>query len=144
MLSDDAHAAEVARALVCALTELDAGRRVADVLPQVMAALLAAQAAGRPNLRVEAPAAGEPMTTRELEVLLLLAEGHLARSIAARLDLSPRTVHKHLGSVYRKLGVHDRLVAVRTAQQCGLIPLDAQSDDARPPLVRRDEPDVVM
>jgi DNA-binding NarL/FixJ family response regulator len=64
----------------------------------------------------------EPMTTRELEVLLLLSEGHLARSIAARLEVSTRTVHKHLGSVYRKLGVHDRLVAVRTAQQVGLIP----------------------
>ena len=62
------------------------------------------------------------MTTRELEVLLLLSEGHLARSIAVRLDVSTRTVHKHLGSVYRKLGVHDRLVAVRTAQQVGLIP----------------------
>ena len=48
------------------------------------------------------------MTERELQVLGLLAEGLLATSIASRLRLSPRTVHKHLGNIYRKLGVNKR------------------------------------
>ncbi len=61
------------------------------------------------------------MTDRELQVLTLLAEGLLATSIAARLQLSPRTVHKHLGNIYRKLGVHDRLVAVSVARLHGLV-----------------------
>ncbi|MFT3968813.1 MAG: LuxR C-terminal-related transcriptional regulator [Micropruina sp.] len=61
------------------------------------------------------------MTDRELQVLTLLAEGLLATSIAARLQLSPRTVHKHLGNIYRKLGVHDRLVAVSLARLHGLV-----------------------
>lgn len=61
------------------------------------------------------------MTDRELQVLQLLAEGLLATSIASRLSLSPRTVHKHLGNIYRKLGVHDRLVAVGVAQARGLL-----------------------
>ena len=55
------------------------------------------------------------------ETLALLAEGLLATSIASRLRLSPRTVHKHLGNIYRKLGVHDRLVAVSLARLHGLV-----------------------
>lgn len=61
------------------------------------------------------------LTDRELEVLELLAQGLLATSIASRLALSPRTVHKHLGNIYEKMGVHDRLVAVSVAQQRGLV-----------------------
>lgn len=66
-------------------------------------------------------AAALNLTSREVEVLELLAEGLLARTIAARLGLSPRTVHKHLSNVYTKLGVHDRLVAVSIARAQGLI-----------------------
>ena len=62
------------------------------------------------------------ITERERQVLELLARGLLATSIAARLNLSPRTVHKHLGNIYRKLGVHDRLVAVGVARANGLLP----------------------
>ena len=62
------------------------------------------------------------ITHRERQVLELLSHGLLATSIAARLNLSPRTVHKHLGSLYRKLGVHDRLVAVGVARAQGLLP----------------------
>ncbi len=74
------------------------------------------------------------MTVRELQVLSLLAEGRLATSIASRLALSPRTVHKHLGNIYRKLGVHDRLVAVSLARVRGLVddPL-APSSPSSPP-----------
>lgn len=68
-------------------------------------------------------AAGEfGLTARELEVLELLAQGLLATSIASRLSLSPRTVHKHLGNIYDKLGVHDRLVAVSLARSRYLVP----------------------
>jgi DNA-binding NarL/FixJ family response regulator len=55
-------------------------------------------------------------------VLELLAQGLLATSIASRLSLSPRTVHKHLGNIYDKLGVHDRLVAVSLARSRYLVP----------------------
>ncbi len=61
------------------------------------------------------------LTSRELEVLELLSQGLLATSIASRLSLSPRTVHKHLGNIYDKLGVHDRLVAVSLARGRGLV-----------------------
>jgi DNA-binding CsgD family transcriptional regulator len=68
---------------------------------------------------LEGPNAG--LTAREREVLRLLSEGLLARTIAARLDVSPRTVHHHLGSIYSKLGVCDRLSAVLRARGLGLL-----------------------
>ena len=52
------------------------------------------------------------LTVREREVLLSLASGDTDRQIALRLRLSPRTVHKHLEHVYRKLGVATRTAAV--------------------------------
>lgn len=61
------------------------------------------------------------LTAREVEVLRMLADGLLARTMAARLGVSPRTIHKHLGNVYRKLDAHDRLVAVRRAERLGLL-----------------------
>lgn len=61
------------------------------------------------------------LTERELEVLQLLSHGLLATSMAARLELSPRTIHKHLGNIYEKMGVHDRLVAVSLARERGLV-----------------------
>ena len=70
---------------------------------------------------------------RETPVLELLAKGLLATSIAARLDLSPRTVHKHLGNIYRKLGVHDRLVAVGIARAAGLLPASASAPNRGTP-----------
>jgi DNA-binding NarL/FixJ family response regulator len=70
-----------------------------------------------------APAEDCGLTRREVEVLRLLADGLLANTIAARMNVSARTVHKHLGNVYRKLDAHDRLLAVRRAQSIGLIPV---------------------
>lgn len=76
-------------------------------------------------LRSQPPTRQTPglfLTPREQMVLLLLSQGLLARSIAQRMNVSERTVHKHLGNLYRKLDVHDRLVAVSRGQALGLIP----------------------
>jgi len=62
------------------------------------------------------------ITPRELQVLELLAGGLLASTIAARLAISTRTVHRHLSHLYSKLGTHDRLTTVVRAQQAGLLP----------------------
>jgi DNA-binding NarL/FixJ family response regulator len=61
------------------------------------------------------------LTTRELCVLKLMSAGHSTHAIARRLQCSPRTVHKHLEHLYRKLAVRDRLNAVRVARASGLI-----------------------
>ncbi len=62
------------------------------------------------------------LTNREITVLSLLAAGLTAGGIASRLGASPRTVHKHLENIYRKLGTSDRLTTVLRAQRCGLLP----------------------
>jgi DNA-binding CsgD family transcriptional regulator len=61
------------------------------------------------------------LTDREFAVLTLLGDGLTAQAIARRLDTSPRTVHKHLEHLYRKLGVRDRLMAVQRARDVGLL-----------------------
>ena len=66
--------------------------------------------------RVELP----EFTPRERQVLALLVEGGSTKQIAKALDLSPETVKDYLANVYRKLGVRDRLSAVREARELGL------------------------
>ena len=68
-----------------------------------------------------AVARSSSLTARETAVLHLLMSGLTAEGIARRLGTSPRTVHKHLEHVYRKLGVTDRLSAFRAAQAAGLL-----------------------
>jgi DNA-binding response OmpR family regulator/DNA-binding CsgD family transcriptional regulator len=51
------------------------------------------------------------VTEREAEVLLWIARGKSNRDIAQILDLSPRTVNKHLEQIYAKLGVENRTAA---------------------------------
>ncbi len=61
------------------------------------------------------------LSAREVEVLVLVAEGLTDPQVAERLYLSPRTVGQHLRSIYRKLGVPSRAAAAREALQRGLI-----------------------
>ncbi len=71
------------------------------------------------------------LTDRELTVLRLLAEGETAAGIGRRLGISPRTVQKHLEHLYRKLGVGDRLLAVRAAIAAGLVAEPTTQDAPR-------------
>ena len=57
----------------------------------------------------------DELTAREVEVLQLVAEGLGDAEVARRLVVSPRTVHSHLRSIYRKLGVSSRSAATRYA-----------------------------
>jgi DNA-binding NarL/FixJ family response regulator len=60
------------------------------------------------------------LTAPETSVLALLAAGYPNRGIARRLGCAPRTVEKHLERIFRKLGVRDKLNAVRVAQAWNL------------------------
>jgi non-specific serine/threonine protein kinase len=70
-----------------------------------------------------APATEHParLTSREVEVLGLVAEGLTNAQVAQRLFLSPRTVQRHLNSIYHKLGVSSRAAATRFAVEHGLV-----------------------
>jgi DNA-binding NarL/FixJ family response regulator len=65
----------------------------------------------------------QPLTTRELEVLRLLAEGLANKQIAARLTISEHTVKFHVGSVFTKIGASTRAEAVMIGARRGLIVL---------------------
>lgn len=55
------------------------------------------------------------LTGRESDVLLWIAHGKTNREIGMILDMSPRTVNKHLEQIYRKLGVENRTSAAAKA-----------------------------
>jgi DNA-binding NarL/FixJ family response regulator len=62
-----------------------------------------------------------PLTARELEILMLAADGLTGRRIAELLEISPATVKTHFEHIFRKLDVGDRTSAVARAIRGGLI-----------------------
>lgn len=63
----------------------------------------------------------ETLTSREIEVLQLLAKGYTNRQIAEQLSLSPRTVDGHRANLSGKLGLHSRVELVEYAEKHGLL-----------------------
>jgi len=66
----------------------------------------------------------DQLTSREREVLQLIAEGYTNREIATHLHLSEKTVEKHRGHLMAKLDTHDTAGLVRFAVKHGLIAPD--------------------
>ncbi len=66
----------------------------------------------------------DALTTREREVLQLVAEGKTNRAIANLLHLGDKTIEKHRASLAAKLNVRDIAGLVRIAVQHGLVSLD--------------------
>jgi len=62
-----------------------------------------------------------PLTTRELEILRLVASGLSNAQIAHQLHISEQTVKTHIGHLMRKIGVRSRLHAARYAMRNGLV-----------------------
>ena len=67
------------------------------------------------------PQALQALSTRETEILKLIAQGLSNKEIARGLDIGPETVKSHLKSVFTKLGVERRAQAVSRAQTLGLV-----------------------
>ena len=65
----------------------------------------------------------EEITSRETEVLRMLAEGLVNKDIAARLGISEHTVKSHISSILDKLGASTRTEAVTLGIRRGLIPI---------------------
>ena len=73
------------------------------------------------QVQLRAGAQAPRLTTREAEVLRMIADGMSAPEIARRLTLSTATVKSHLQGLYEKLEVSDRAAAVATAMRQGLL-----------------------
>jgi DNA-binding NarL/FixJ family response regulator len=69
-------------------------------------------------------AAYSTLTSREQEIMRLLAEGLSAKEIADNLCISQKTVENHRSSIMRKLDLHTTMDLVRYAAKFGMIDLD--------------------
>jgi DNA-binding NarL/FixJ family response regulator len=90
-----------------------AGRLDGDAVNAVLTA-----AGHRTRARREWPAG---LTSREVEVLSLLARGCQNKEIASRLVVTPKTVSTHVEHIYAKLDVSSRAGATLFATQHGLV-----------------------
>lgn len=105
------------------------GYLLKDAPPEELAAAVRTAAAGRSALaprvatrlmdRMRQPAT--TLSSREVEVLQLVADGRSNQQIATHLFISQATVKSHLVHIYSKLGVDSRTAAVATAVERGLI-----------------------
>lgn len=66
----------------------------------------------------------ELLTTREREVLQLVAEGRTSAEIASRLFISPRTAEGHRANLMKKLGLQNNADLIRFALKRGILPMD--------------------
>jgi DNA-binding NarL/FixJ family response regulator len=67
----------------------------------------------------------QKLTSREEEVLQLVAEGAPNKQIATELGISPKTVDKHRQQLMAKLGIHDTASLTRYAISSGIIECDS-------------------
>jgi LuxR family transcriptional regulator, maltose regulon positive regulatory protein len=91
---------------------------VADVFPALAARPRAGSTPGRAPRSVDIL---EPLTPKELEVLVRLPSHATYRAIGAQLYVSVNTVKTYVRAVYRKLGVSSRAEAVDVARRCGIL-----------------------
>ena len=85
---------------------------------------LAPTVAARLMQRMRGSAEEENLSTREIEVLELVARGTSNKEIAKRLWVSETTVKSHMLHIFDKLGVTDRTAAVTAALKRGIIRLE--------------------
>ena len=98
------------------------GHEAADVPLGYLARLQRAFDAGQPAPTPAHPGIIDPLTSREFEVLRMLAAGRSNQAIAGELVVTLDTVKKHVGHVLGKLGAANRTEAVARARELSLIP----------------------
>ncbi|WP_299850851.1 LuxR C-terminal-related transcriptional regulator [uncultured Roseovarius sp.] len=120
--------AKYARPLLCDVLD----RRIAVDTPEDILAespesrLLAATEpqtpnSENPNVDAETPLCCEDLTKREIELLQLIESGMTNAQIAASLFISVATVKWHLHNAFQKLGVRNRMGALKAARKVGLL-----------------------
>lgn len=68
---------------------------------------------------------GDMLTTREREILQLIAEGSSSKKIAEALFISPKTVETHRTHIMDKLNIHNRTDLIKYAIRTGIVDIDS-------------------
>ena len=77
----------------------------------------------RLDLRLQAESYQKILSSREIEVLIMVAEGRDDKDIARRLDVSPITISTHRRNIRMKLRAHNDRDLTNYARKVGLVPL---------------------
>lgn len=114
------------------LAAIDAGAKgylLKDAEPSKLHQAILDTAAGKPTLspdvatmvytRMQRPQ--DQLSSREIELLAMLATGATNKQLAQAMFISEATVKTHLVHIYRKLGVTNRTAAINTARELRLI-----------------------
>jgi PAS domain S-box-containing protein len=118
-LDDDGHPVSVH-----VLTESISAKRLAGIAEEVAGRLAGHQHTGVDTSNEAARRAiGQALTSREIEVLRLVAAGVSTDGIARQLSLARNTVRNYVQNIEGKLGAHSRIEAVVLALRAGLVHL---------------------
>lgn len=99
--------------------------------PEALARTIDDLVSGRRSTVMPSTARLPQLSPREMDVLVGLADGQSVRAVADKLGISPETVKDHVANVYGKLGVRDRVSALREARRMGWLLLDEIAQDDR-------------
>lgn len=115
-----------AEELIRAIHEVAEGRKyVSPAIAGVIVEYVVESASGTPvagkGLQL---AAGSGLTSREREVLQLVAEGNASKDIATKLNLAVTTVETHRRQIMEKLGIHSIAELTKFAIRAGITPLE--------------------
>jgi len=99
---------------------------LADDLPRIIREVHAGRHTLPPDVqaRLQERAASPTLTSREIEVMKLVAAGRRDKEIAVVLAISNQTARVHIKNIYAKLGVGDRTEAMSVAIRRGIIHID--------------------
>jgi len=105
-------------ALIAGVVAVAAGQNVIEpTIARHVANLLSKRRADRGH-------SYDGLTRRELQMLSLIARGHMVKEISRELQISAKTVRNHVSNIYRKLGIFERSQAVLYAIRNGLASTD--------------------
>ncbi len=92
-----------------------------DATPEEMAVRIIALHRGYSNGTTSTGAHSDRLSTREVNVLKLVARGLSNKQIASKLSISDKTVRNHLSRIFKKLDAGNRTEAVMNAMRGGLL-----------------------
>ncbi len=102
----------------CAFLKKDAAP---EQLLETIASLLQGQTLNETYIHGTDSLTDFDLTSRQVEILTLIAKGYANKTVAPSLSISPETVKSHLKEIFRRIGDDNRIEAIDFARQHGLM-----------------------